>query len=122
MENFDVVAYVTTALITLVGGWYTMKFKSEQNTKEIKGLEESLNQEIGEYKTTIVTLFKRIDELRGDFHKMEINSTQFATKEYVRSEHYTKPEFDQYLKNMEANYKEDRKLLSSIYEKLIKVK
>ena len=122
MEHFDSITYIVTVLVTIVGGWYTMKFKSEQNTQEIKSLEEDLNQEIEEYKSTIITLFKRIDELRNDFHKMEISSSQFATKEDVRSEHYTKAEFDQYLKNMEVNHREDRKLLDNIYNKLINFK
>lgn len=95
VENFDSIAYIVTAIVTLVGGWYTIKIQGELNSNEIKSLKDEIKQEIYKYENKINTIFKRLDEQRDDIQNLKTQSTHFLTLKDVRDEHPTSKEFNQ---------------------------
>jgi len=119
IEHFDIVFTLISTFVTILAGWFAMKYKSEQNSKEILDLTEEVSEEIKKHKQITDVLFKRVDEQREQIFQIKIQNSNFATKEHVVSRHYTKDEIDQYLKNMENNHKEDRILLNKIYDNLL---
>lgn len=95
MEHFETIAYIVTAIITLVGGWFTMKMKNEQNTREIDELKKDFESDLKEHQVIANKLFERIDEQRESIQELKTKSTHFLTLKDMRGEHPTKGEFEQ---------------------------